>query len=112
MVTTLRLCLFGLLLLLLDSKSSSPNKHLKIEKRCLEADQQNELGERTSSEAGQELLLPASRASRMGNDDAILNTYSYLRENATPYKNNDSHGTAPALAPSSPNLPFPYGHGG
>jgi hypothetical protein len=56
--------------------------------------------------------LPASRASQMENDDAILNNYSYLWENATPYKNNDSHSTAPALAPSSPNLLFPYGHGG
>jgi hypothetical protein len=73
-----RLCLFGLLLLLLGSKSSSPNKHLKIEKRCPKVEEQNELSERTSSEAGREVLLPASRASRMGKDDAILNSYSYL----------------------------------
>jgi hypothetical protein len=70
--------LFELLLLLLGFKSSSPNKHIKMKKRWPKAVEENELAKPTSSEAGREVLLPASRASRMRNEDIILSSYSFL----------------------------------
>jgi hypothetical protein len=73
--SALRLRLFGLLLLLLGSKSGSSNKQIKFVKHLRKALQQNTLGSRCRSEAGLDLLSAASRAFRIGIDEPILSCF-------------------------------------
>jgi hypothetical protein len=79
MSSGLRLRLFGLMLLL-RSKSESPNKQPTIEKRGTKEMQQNTLREPPSRKAAREVLPAILPASRVGSDQTILNTSNYLQK--------------------------------